>query len=600
MTASGSPTSSEHVPLGADGFYHPASEPELIRLVTVAYESKRQCRVRGAAHSVSHVLYADPLGEVPNRVSWQTPPPGDAIEIMLDLHRGWKVKDESRKLVEADAGIHLGADPSDPTGTATLETSLLWQLWHEKGWTFSNLGGITHQTVSGFTATGSSGGSVQYSVNDNIWGFRVIDALGQVHEVSRDDADPDLFYAMSPNLGLLGVVSTIIFQCEDTFNIAGQESTTTIDDCAVDLFGSGTDGRPSLEQFLCDAEYARLAWWPQRGAERVLVWQAQRIGPQLGFRPRRYEEFTDHADRSEVLVSIIYTVLGNLDDLAHARPQIERCFERVDELLESVPMLAKVGHVGDVLAKFLSVGAELGVEAAIEILKPFAGLIEREMPVIFPKLLDIFVKMDVDKPGDEKGEPQSFRDYSWQGLPMDNEADDALLPTGFTEIWMPLPRTQQVMQLLRWYFSEPQDDHESYRRTGLYAWELYTAKATPFWMSASHSTGEDEWKDGVFRIDPYWFAANPGDPSETFFPQFWDLLRANDIPYRLHWGKYQPRYEPGDRHWVDLFRSRYPRWEDFLRLRASRDPADNFLTSYWRDRFGLWETTTPPSGSPGS
>jgi len=39
-------------------------------------------------------------------------------------------------------------------------------------------------------------------VNENLWGFRVIDGTGEIYEVSRDDADPDLFYSMSPNFGL--------------------------------------------------------------------------------------------------------------------------------------------------------------------------------------------------------------------------------------------------------------------------------------------------------------------------------------------------------------------------------------------------------------
>jgi D-arabinono-1,4-lactone oxidase len=122
----------------------------------------------------------------------------------------------------------------------------------------------------------------------------------------------------------------------------------------------------------------------------------------------------------------------------------------------------------------------------------------------------------------------------------------------------------------------------------LYAWELYAAMPTPLWMNASHSSGDDEWKDGAFRIDPYWFEANPGDPSVTFWPQFWQLLRDNGVPFRLHWGKYQPVIKPGDRDWVDFFKGRYPRWDDFLRLRAERDPNGVFLTGYWRDRFGLW------------
>jgi len=45
----------------------------------------------------------------------------------------------------------------------------------------------------------------------------------------------------------------------------------------------------------------------------------------------------------------------------------------------------------------------------------------------------------------------------------------------------------------------------------------------------------------------------------------------------------------GYRHFEDFFAAQYPRWHDFLRLRAERDPRDIFLTAYWRDRFGLWD-----------
>ena len=85
-------------------------------------------------------------------------------------------------------------------------------------------------------------------MNDNLWGFRVIDGMGNVHEFSRDDEDPDLFWAMSPNMGLLGVVSTITLQCVDDYNVSGQEAISSVEDCAVDLIGPGDDKRPSLEQ----------------------------------------------------------------------------------------------------------------------------------------------------------------------------------------------------------------------------------------------------------------------------------------------------------------------------------------------------------------
>ena len=579
----------------ADGFRHPSSEAELIALVKAAAREGRQLRVRGSAHSPSHAVYTDPAGDEPNRVERQTPPPGSNVNVMLDRYRGWSVRDEGRKLVEAEAGIHLGADPSDPTGTATLETSLLYGLFHDKGWTLSSLGGISHQTVSGFVGTGSSGGSVIHSVNDNLWGFRVIDGDGEVHELTREDADPDPFWAMAPNMGLLGVVSAIIFQCEDTFNITGQEAITTIEGCAVDLFGDGSPERPSLEKFLRDTEYARVEWWPQRGAERVLVWQATRIAPEPGFTPRPYEEFTNRPELAEVFISLLYTIVGNLSDLSHARPQLERTFARVDTLLDLEPWVRRLGRIGEGLARFLDHAAEFGVEAALTVLEPFADLMGRDIPTIFPKLLEAFITLDSEKDSDQRDQPQRFQDYGWEGLPMDNGADDQLVPTEFSEVWVPLGRAQQVMEILHTYFTEPEDDHEAYRRTGLYAWELYAAKPTPMWMAASHTSGADEWRDGVLRIDPYWFAANPGDPAQAFYPQVWELMRDHQIPFRLHWGKFQPIIDAPNREWVDFFKAQYPRWDDFLALRARRDPHDTFLTGYWRDRFGLWDE--PVSGA---
>jgi hypothetical protein len=584
---------SDAIPIGNDGFHHPSSEAELVELVRTAHREGRQIRVRGAAHSVAHAIYTDPLAGMPNHVEQQSPPPGDALNVMLDRYRSWRVVDEARRLVEADAGINLGEDPSDPTKSATLESSLLWQLWTQQGWTLSDTGGITHQTVSGFTATGSSGGSLQFSVNQNIHGMRVIDGTGEVRAFSVDDTGSDEFHALSPNLGLLGIVSTITFACVETFNISGQEAITTIEDCAVDLFGDGGSDRPSLERFLRDAEYARVEWWPQRGAERVLVWQCQQMRPQLGFLPTRYEEFNNQPEAAEVAISVLFTIIGNLDDLSLAKPKLEASFDQLASVLELLAEAKGLGRVGELLAKFLSHAIEFGVDAAITILEPFTGLVKRELPKLFPRLLSVFISLDSDKTGMQKGEPQAFRDWAWQGLPMDNQANDVLVPTEFTEPWVPLGRTQEVMALLNAYFTAPSDDGESYRRTGTYAWELYTAMPTRFWMSASHTDGEDEWKDGAFRIDAYWFAANAGDPAAVFYPQLWRLLRDNDIPFRLHWGKFQPIYEPGDRDWVDWFRAHYPRWDEFLALREARDPNNIFLTSYWRDRFGLWDAPAP-------
>lgn len=580
---------------GADGFYHPASEEELAALVKQAYTEGRQFRVRGSVHSVACAIYTDPCVAGENRVNNQSPPESDNINVMLNKYRSFRVVDHEKMLVEADAGINLGVDPSDPTHTSTVENSLLYQLWNDYGWTLSDLGGITHQTVSGFVSTGSSGGSLTYSINNNLYAFRIIDGQGNVYEVSREDTNPDEFRAAALSMGLLGVISTITFKCVPTFNITGQEAITTYDECSVDLFGDGSDGRPSLEEFLKKVEYTRLEWWPQRGGERMITWQCQRIVPQYGFRAVRYQEFGNYPEVTQVAISIFYTIIGNLDDLSAAKPKLEETFTQLKEVLDFVLQYKEeLGKFGEILADVIDKALEFGVDAAIDLLSGFAPVIKALLPHLFPVILDIFEPLDSTKKGMEKGEPQSFRNTGWQGLPMDEQASDDLVPTEFTEIWLPIGRTQEAMNLMNNYFLSAKTSAQSLKRTGTYAWELYGAGPTEIWMSPSYSSGDDEWKDGVFRIDPYWFEGNAGDPAEVFYPQLWNLLRDNGIPFRLHWGKYQPIIEEGDPDgWVAFFRSQYPKWADFLAKRATKDPNNIFLTDYWRDRFGLWDLPAP-------
>lgn len=578
-----------------DGFHHPASEAELAALVKLAHTAGRQLRVRGAAHSVVQAVYTDLPDGSPDQVDRQVPPRTSDINVMLDRYRSWRVRDEGRRLVEADAGISLGGDPSDPTGTASVERSLLAQLHEQKRWTLSATGGITHQTISGFTASGSAGGSLRFSASHNLFAFRIIDGTGEVREFSRDDPDPDLFYALAPSLGLLGVVSTITLECVETFNIEGHEAVTTLPDCTVDVFGDGDHGKPSLAAFLQATDYARLEWWPQRGAERVLTWQAARIPPVPGFKQRPFREFTDRPLTAERAISPCFMVLANVDDLSRVRAAMAPSLDEPTAVLEWLPWLRRLGVAGRLIARCFDVAAEVGIDAGIAVLTPFAPLLKRELPTLVPRILDALLPLD-----DAAG-PQTFRDVAWQGMPMDNAADDALIPTTFTELWIPLLRTREAVCLLNAYFTEPEPAAEAYRRTGLNAFELYSAAPTSFWLSPSYTAGDDEWRDGAFRIDSYWSAANVADPADAFYPQFWNLMRAHGVPFRLHWGKVQPHYATGDREWVDFFRDQYPRWDDFLALRAERDPNNIFLTGYWRARFGLWDAPAPrPITSHGS
>jgi D-arabinono-1,4-lactone oxidase len=376
-------------------------------------------------------------------------------------------------------------------------------------------------------------------------------------------------------------------QCEETFNIVGSEAVTTYEECEVDVFGEGDGARPGLATFLKQQPYTRIEWWPQRGAERLVLWKAHPVAPQPGFQPKPYQQFGNDPELTELAFSFILTVIGNLDDLSRVkdllRPNLAQLEEAVETMLK--PRLGPV--IGELLAKFAAALAAGAFDVGLAVAKLLAPELRRHLPKIFADVLGFAVPLDGGKG------PQQFQDYAWHGLPMDNQADDVLVPTEFTEAWLPVQHAARAMQLLRGWFDAAADPHEALKRTGTYAWELYGAVPTPLWLACSHTGGADEWKDGVLRIDLYWFANNPGDPAETFYPPFWKLLRDNGIPFRLHWGKFQPAYPAGDRSWVDFFRAQFPRWDDFLALRARKDPNNVFLNQYWRARFGLWDAPRP-------
>ncbi len=560
---------------GPDGLFHPADEAEVSALVRFAAAHGRRLRVRGSGHAPHGAVDGDR--------------PEDLL-LTLEAMRGLRVLDADARIVRAQAGIHLGPAPAGAPMGGALEDSLLWQLAEHHGWTLSTTGGITHQTLGGFLVTGSAGGTLQHSILEHVLEVRLVDGRGEVRVFSASDPEPGLA-AVLPSLGLLGVITAVTLRCEELFTIAGQEAIVDLEAAAIDFTGPGDAERPSLVRFLSDAEYARIEWWPQRGAERLLVWQAQRTAPQPGFRTTFYEEFTAYPVLAEALISTLYVIFGNLAEPHRSAELLRRNARHVRELLDLLDAAGRLTprrrRVGSALPSLMCGVARLsGVLAA---LRP---TVERALPRLVPALLNFVLPLDANKPGMRRDEPQSFRDWSWHGLPMDNQASDVLLGSEFSELWVPLGRSQELVGLLRGYFAEPTDARDAYRRTGLFAYELYGAPAASGWLHPGYSDGEDEWREGTIRLDVYWIADNAEDPRERFFSQFWELLRNHEIPFRLHWGKVLPGSTPADRGWVELLRSRYPRWGDFLALRAELDPDEVFLTDYWRDRLGLWPAVT--------
>lgn len=510
-------------PRGGDNFYHPAAEEDLVALVRLARARGSQLRVRGSAHSVPGAIYTDGAA--------RGAPDNRHIDVMLDRYIGVTF-DDARRQVTAQAGCHLGLDPRDPTRTSRWEHSLLAQL-EARGWALPDLGGVAHQTVAGFLATGSCGGSVRHAVSDAVVAWRVVDGLGRARDVRRD-LDED-FDAFGCSLGLLGVISTVTLRCVERYDVVGREDISAEGEGPSALFG---DGEAGLEGFLRRTEYARLMWWPQEGVRRVVAWQARRMGdgdydartgPRGALRPKEYSALGDVA---------------------------------ADPRVRAVANAASQVAAGALFGAVAQAGRAVGSASPPGSLARRVGSLVRPTLTgrVLPAVLRNFVPLVPT---------QHFWDSWCRGLPMDDQISEASLPTEFTEIWVPLERAGEVMRALRAHYDR------GYDATGAFICEVYAARRTDGWMHPGY--GRDS-----LRIDLFWFARNAGDPTRGWFVQFWELLRP--FGYRLHWGKHLPA-DPALGH-VHL-RRHTPRWDDFLALRGRLDPDGVFLTRYWREALGV-------------
>jgi FAD/FMN-containing dehydrogenase len=166
---------------------------------------------------------------------------------------------------------------------------------------------------------------------------------------------------------------------------------------------------------------------------------------------------------------------------------------------------------------------------------------------------------------------------------MDNQMDDVLMPTWFTEIWIPYTEAggevPKAIAALRKLFAADGSDAGAYAATGPFCIELYAAGgSTRFCLNPAFGD------KNVLRVDVFWFALNAGNPLDQFYPAFWRAFDEAGLEYRLHWGKFLPRPEQLARATLT---ARYPQWDMFTRWRSHADPKDVFLTDYWRGQLGL-------------
>lgn len=542
-------------------FEHPESEAQLIALVQRARGEGAQLRFRGSAHSVAAGIYTD--GFDPEKGPTQTPG-APVINVMLDKYRAMVFSESGgQHHVTVEAGRSLGGDPFGPGDSSDAHSGLVHAI-AARGLALPVLGGISHQTISGFLSTGSAGASLKHAFHDAIVSIRIIDGTGVARDIASTDPE---FAHVGVSLGLLGVISTVTLALESEFIISGWSSVQQVGDCEIDLFGDGDATRPSLRAFFEAHDYARLLYWPQSEVDRVEIWTAQRAPKPVDFEPDPFEQFEAAPRFMQWFVRFLYThVLPHVDVIpGDATPAVAEAWlsDRIAEGAKALGLPSPAAG-GPFVAAFSS-----AVSTALATADESAGEVKQ---FLVRELIQAIVSTSKKRPGGAY-ERARFQDTWYDGIPHDNQMDDQLMPVLFTELWVEIDKAPTVMRALRDYWADGR-----LSRTGTFATEIYPAPASPFTLSAAKGTP-------VLRIDPFVFWRQDGKPEDDYFPGYWELLRQFDA--RFHWGKTLSL--PGSSTGAAYRRERAGAadWDAFLSLRESWDPDDIFLTHYWRAHLGI-------------
>lgn len=169
-------------------FVQPASEEEIVNLI----KSSTGLRVMGAGHSFNSGVVADEK------------------LVSLDRYRGviWKDLEQKRVAVRG--------------GTRIRDIS---RFLYEEGLAFASLPSHDAQSIAGIISTDVHGTARDLGfVSDQVVGLKLIDGKGEVHVCGPAD---DLFRAAIGGIGAVGIITEVVVQAVDRFNVAQKTEVTT-------------------------------------------------------------------------------------------------------------------------------------------------------------------------------------------------------------------------------------------------------------------------------------------------------------------------------------------------------------------------------------
>src|SRR5579871_2099421 len=478
----------------SNGLYHPTSEKDVIDLINYAITNKLQVRVRGAAQSVSSAVYTD---------NYPPAAGGASANINMELDQLRSISfDDATMQATVGAGMNLGTDPYDPSGMSQKSASnnLLENL-NAHGWSVQNVPDVIHQTIAGYISTGSQAGSMMHSFDDCIVAIRLVDGTGTPQTFTKSDDLENHFYAVGVSMGLLGIITSVTLQCVPAFNIIGQEMISSQVDCEFDFLGNGGADKKSLQDYVTDTEFSRTLWWPFPTLKRVIAWKAKTMQPSdynnettgtaTDFTPKPYQPVFPKIFGSTMTAR---TVAGTGFRLIANYPQW------LYDILGNNPELKK-----------------------------YEGILDTIAPYLYPFMINLYFPVSSDE-----HPVQKFWDYWNRSLPMDTiEFSDNLFNLVYTEMWVSISDANKAVNALNDFYQKQGMSLVSY-----YTVEILATKKSNFWMSPAYN-------GDVIRFNIMRFDTNKTNDL-TYYQQFWDWMKSQEISFTLHWGKYLPPPNSGE------------------------------------------------------
>lgn len=161
---------------------HPRTEAEIVQAVRIAAQQQLPVRAIGSLHSAAPI------------------PVTEGVCLVLDCYRD--LVQVAGSLVTVQSGMKLAE---------------LNQVLAQYGLALPILGTIVQQTVAGAISTGTHGGSLHHQcLSGYVQSLRLIRADGSLIECDRTQSQ---FNAVAVSLGLLGIISTVTFQCVPAFSL---------------------------------------------------------------------------------------------------------------------------------------------------------------------------------------------------------------------------------------------------------------------------------------------------------------------------------------------------------------------------------------------